>query len=89
MILQHSPLRRPRDDHQRYLAYPLGIGESPESTGRSEVRAAKNQYLARDLSSATTWRDVTVSYDDVMALPYLDAVIRETLRVYSPSSVHS
>lgn len=39
-------------------------------------------------SPAEAWEDVSLSYDDLMALPYLDALLRETLRVYPPSSVH-
>lgn len=55
---------------------------------RSEIRAAKQAYLAEGRSPAEAWEDVSLSYDDLMALPYLDALLRETLRVYPPSSVH-
>ena len=55
---------------------------------RSEIRAAKQGYLADGRLSAEIWEDVSLTYDDLMALPYLDALLRETLRVYPPSSVH-
>ncbi|GJE85445.1 cytochrome P450 [Phanerochaete sordida] len=66
------------------------LASHPEAQARirTEVKAAKEKYLAEGRSSAATWQDVSLSYDDLMALPYLDAVIRETLRVYPPSSVH-
>ena len=66
------------------------LASRPEAQARlrSEIRAAKQAYLADGRSSAEKWEEVSLSYDDLMALPYLDALIRETLRVYPPSSVH-
>ena len=65
------------------------LASRPEAQARirSEVRAAKQQYLAEGRSTAPTWNDVSLSYDDLMALPYLDAVIQETMRVYVSLSV--
>jgi cytochrome P450 len=36
-----------------------------------------------------SWNDIELPYDTLMSLPYLDAVVRETLRVYPPSSLLS
>lgn len=55
---------------------------------RSEIRKAKQDYaIAQGLSGP--WEEVEVPYDILMGLPYLDAVVRETLRVYPPSSLFS
>ncbi|KAM5542773.1 hypothetical protein V8D89_003734 [Ganoderma adspersum] len=42
---------------------------------RAEIRAAIEQY------------GVEIPYDELAALPYLDAVCRETLRLYAPANV--
>lgn len=53
---------------------------------RSEVRDAKQTYAAlHDITDP--WEEVGLSYDLLMGLPYLDAVIRETLRVHPPTSL--
>lgn len=55
---------------------------------RSEVRDAKQSYaVSHDITGP--WEDVGLPYDLLMSLPYLDAVIRETLRVYPPTSLLS
>ncbi|OJA12274.1 hypothetical protein AZE42_08148 [Rhizopogon vesiculosus] len=55
---------------------------------RSEIRKAKQEYaIAQGLSGP--WEDVEVPYDTLMGLPYLDAIVRETLRVYPPTSLLS
>ncbi|KAG1744162.1 cytochrome P450 [Suillus paluster] len=55
---------------------------------RSEIRKAKREYAAAQGLSGP-WEDVEVPYDTLMALPYLDAIVRETLRVYPPTSLLS
>ncbi|KAH9927396.1 cytochrome P450 [Amylocystis lapponica] len=54
---------------------------------RSEIRAAKLRIASA--SDAQRWEDVPLSYDELMSLPYLDAIVRETLRVYPPTSLPS
>lgn len=55
---------------------------------RSAIRNAKRDYAdAQGLSSS--WEDVELPYDTLMGLPYLDAIVRETLRVYPPTSLLS
>ncbi|KAF8134953.1 cytochrome P450 [Boletus edulis] len=55
---------------------------------RSEVRNAKQGYAASH-GNTCPWEDVGLPYDLLMGLPYLDAVVRETLRMYPPTSLLS
>ncbi|KIK99980.1 hypothetical protein PAXRUDRAFT_30155 [Paxillus rubicundulus Ve08.2h10] len=55
---------------------------------RSEVRKAKRSY-AKLHAIVGPWEDVGLPYDALMCLPYLDAVVRETLRVHPPTSLLS
>ena len=68
------------------------LASRPEAQARlrSEIRDAKRRLLSEvGVGSANDrWEDVALSYDQLMASPYLDAIIRETLRVHPPSSVH-
>ncbi|KAG9315222.1 cytochrome P450 [Chiua virens] len=55
---------------------------------RSEVRDAKRNYaLVHDITGP--WEDISLPYDVLMELPYLDAIVRETLRVHPPTSLLS
>ncbi len=42
------------------------------------------QKLRAELLEATNGGKTDLGYDDLMKLPYLDAVCRETLRVFAP-----
>jgi cytochrome P450 len=66
------------------------LAEKPDIQARlrSEIRKAKEEYaIAQGLSGP--WEDVEVPYDTLMGLPYMDAIVRETLRVYPPTSLLS
>ena len=53
---------------------------------RSEIRKAKVDYGGFSESIAG-WEDVDLPYDVLMGLPYLDAIVRETLRVFPATSI--
>ena len=55
---------------------------------RSEVRHAKQCHAASH-DIVGPWEEVGLPYDLLMGLPYLDAVVRETLRVHPPTSLLS
>lgn len=48
------------------------------------MNAAEQGELRREVAASGILDRDEVSYDELMALPYLDAVCRETLRVYVP-----
>ena len=47
----------------------------------------EEQSRLREEVTAARRENGDMDYDTLMALPYLDAVTRETLRLYSPSSM--
>ncbi|TBU25938.1 cytochrome P450 [Dichomitus squalens] len=53
---------------------------------RSEIKKAK-MAIAVDDGMEDEWEKVPLSYDTLVSLPYLDAVVRETLRLYPPTSL--
>nr|BAK09473.1 cytochrome P450 [Postia placenta] len=63
------------------------LASRPDAQARlcREVRAAKMAHVG----DSARWQDVNLSYDVLMGLPYLDALVRETLRVYPPTSILS
>ncbi|KAH6919090.1 cytochrome P450 [Coprinopsis sp. MPI-PUGE-AT-0042] len=58
------------------LLWLLSEKQDVQDRLRAEIREAKEQYGQ-------------LSYDELMALPYLDAVCRETLRMYPPAPIAS
>ncbi|EMD39638.1 hypothetical protein CERSUDRAFT_111948 [Gelatoporia subvermispora B] len=69
--------------------YLLAEKPTVQAQLRSEVRRAKREYAAAQGLSDVRWEDVDLPYDVLMGLPFLDAILRETLRVYPPTSLMS
>ncbi|OCH90422.1 cytochrome P450 [Obba rivulosa] len=70
------------------MLYILASKLEVQAKLRSEVRKAKRDYAASQ-NLDKRWEDVDLPYDVLMGLPFLDAVLRETLRVYPPTSLMS
>ncbi|KAI0292497.1 cytochrome P450 [Multifurca ochricompacta] len=78
--------------HHRHFSslYILASKRTVQARLRSELRRAKLDYAAsRHIPLDGSWNDIELPYDVLMSLPYLDAVVRETLRVYPPTSLLS
>jgi cytochrome P450 len=73
------------------LLHALASRPDAQTRLRNELRQAKLDYAASQVMSLEdgSWNDIELPYDTLMSLPYLDAVVRETLRVYPPSSLLS
>ncbi|KAI9461564.1 cytochrome P450 [Lactarius psammicola] len=73
------------------LLHALAFRPAAQTRLRSELRQAKLDYAAsQDIPlDGSSWNDIDLPYDILMSLPYLDAVVRETLRVYPPTSLLS
>lgn len=73
------------------LLHALAYRPAAQIRLRSELRQAKLDYATlRDIPlNGSNWNDIELPYDILMSLPYLDAVVRETLRVYPPTSILS
>ncbi|KAH9063911.1 cytochrome P450 [Lactarius vividus] len=73
------------------LLHALASRPTAQARLRSELRRAKLDHAASQNIplDGSGWSDIELPYDVLMSLPYLDAVVRETLRVYPPSSLLS
>ncbi|KAH9031774.1 cytochrome P450 [Lactarius pseudohatsudake] len=71
------------------LLHALASRPTAQARLRSELRRAKLDHAAsQDIPiDGSSWSDIELPYDILMSLPYLDAVVRETLRVYPPTSL--
>ncbi|PCH36707.1 cytochrome P450 [Wolfiporia cocos MD-104 SS10] len=68
------------------ILYILASNSAVQSRLRDEIHKAMR---ANTLDNDSAQQDVKLPYDILMAPPYMDAVIRETLRVYRPTSLLS
>ncbi|KAH7930153.1 cytochrome P450 [Leucogyrophana mollusca] len=66
------------------------LADKPEVQARlrREIAQAKRDY-AESQGEPERWRDIDLPYDVLMSIPYLDAIVRETLRLYPPTSLLS
>ncbi|KAH9852228.1 cytochrome P450 [Lenzites betulinus] len=58
-----------------------------QSRLRSEVRRTKLAQLGTGAETADDWKRVSLPYDILVNLPFLDAVVRETLRLHPPTNM--
>lgn len=68
------------------ILHLLACRPNAQAKLRTEIRAAKLEYAANH-SVQDGWQSVSLPYDVLNSLPYLDAIVRETLRVYPPTSM--
>ena len=54
---------------------------------RSEICKAKKAIAAEQGLASDEREKVALPYDTLVSLPFLDAVVRETLRLYPPTSL--
>lgn len=72
------------------ILYILACRPDVQTRLRTEIRDAKRNHAALSgRLGPLDLKDVELPYDLLMGLPFLDAVIRETLRVHPPTNVLS
>ncbi|KAI0922504.1 hypothetical protein AcW1_002875 [Taiwanofungus camphoratus] len=73
--------------------YIMASRPSVQARLRNEIRKAKRDYAASNgillMGNGDGWENVELPYDVLVGLPYLDAILRETLRVFPPTSLLS
>ncbi len=68
--------------------YMLARDPAAQKRLRAEIRAAKEKQAADGAPGPEDdWQRTCLPYDALMDLPYLDAVVRETFRVYPPTNM--
>lgn len=70
------------------ILYLLASKPDVQAKLRSEIRRVKKEYQA-SLGDKGDWEDVELPHSVLVSIPYLDAIMRETLRVYPPTSLLS
>ena len=68
------------------ILHILSQEQDVQSRLRSEVRKAKRDHAAA-VGIDGDWESVSLPYDTLVSLPYLDAIVRETLRLYPPTNM--
>ncbi|GJJ14788.1 hypothetical protein Clacol_009056 [Clathrus columnatus] len=72
------------------ILHMLAIQPVYQKRLRSEIRITKQKYAEMSASNVDTgWEQVELPYDTLMSMPLLDAIVRETLRVFPPTTVLS
>lgn len=65
------------------MLYILAREPHAQARLRAEVREARCALAAH----GTDWRQTSLPYDTLIGLPFLDAVVRETLRLHPPTNM--
>ena len=68
------------------ILYILAREPQAQARLRADIRKAKSAYAATQ-GYEGNWEDVSLPYDILVGLPYLDAVVRETFRMHSPTNM--
>ncbi|RPD61378.1 cytochrome P450 [Lentinus tigrinus ALCF2SS1-6] len=68
------------------ILYVLACEPYAQARLRTEIRKAKEQY-ASEHDYEEDWERVHLPYDALVNIPFLDAVVRETLRVHPPTNM--
>ncbi|KAJ3008201.1 hypothetical protein NUW54_g3246 [Trametes sanguinea] len=69
------------------LLWVLAQNPQAQARIRSEVKEAKTTHARASGSNESDWQGVSLPYDVLIGLPYLDAVVRETLRLYPSTNM--
>lgn len=72
------------------ILYMLARDQAAQKRLRSEIRAARQTAQAASPAQGPVdggWQRMSLAYDALMDLPYLDAVVRETFRMYPPTNM--
>ena len=71
------------------ILHVLSLDDRIQSRLRHEIRKAKQDYATFQNETEASdrqvrWEDVQLPHDILMSLPYLDAILKEDLRMYPP-----
>ncbi|KAI9065301.1 cytochrome P450 [Trametes sanguinea] len=69
------------------LLWVLAQDPQAQARVRREVKEAKTTHARASGMNESDWQRVSLPYDVLIGLPYLDAVVRETLRLYPSTNM--